>query len=25
MPAHRYDARHIEPVRAAARQLSGMS
>lgn len=23
MPAHRYDARHIEPVRAAARELSG--
>ena len=23
MPAHRYDERHIEPVRAAARQLSG--
>ena len=25
MPAHRYDARHIEPVRTAARQLSEMS
>jgi DNA-binding IclR family transcriptional regulator len=23
MPAHRYDERHIEPVRAAAQQLSG--
>jgi DNA-binding IclR family transcriptional regulator len=23
MPAHRYDERHIEPVRAAARQLDG--
>jgi len=23
MPAHRYDERHIEPVRAAARELSG--
>jgi DNA-binding IclR family transcriptional regulator len=23
MPAHRYDERHIEPVRAAATRLSG--